>query len=65
MATGRTIAWGAGLEETVGRGVYRPCSPVGKSMMEHIQATKPQQGDHEKEQKQEQEHMKGHTILAA
>jgi hypothetical protein len=34
-------------------------------MMEHIQATKPRQGEHEEAQKQEQTHMNGHTILAA
>jgi len=45
--------------------VKRPCSPAGKAMMEHIQATKPYKGKQEQEQKQEQEHMKGHTILAA
>jgi len=45
--------------------VYHPCSPVGKALMEQRKATKPRQGEHEKAQKQEQEHMKGHTILAA
>jgi hypothetical protein len=51
MATGRTIVWGPGLEQTVDHGVHRLCSPVGKATMEHIQATKPQEGDQEKAQK--------------
>ena len=65
MATGRTIEWGARLEQAVDHRMYSPCSPVGKAMMEHIRVPKPQQGEHEKEQKAEQEYMKGHTILAA
>jgi hypothetical protein len=51
MATRRTIVWGAGLEQTVDHGVYRPCSPVGKATMGQKQATKPQQGDQEKAHK--------------
>ena len=48
-ATGRTIAWGAGLEETVDYGVHRPCSPVAKAMMEHRQVTKPHEREYEEE----------------
>jgi hypothetical protein len=29
-------------------------------MMEHIQVTKPRQGEHEEGQEQEQKHLKGH-----
>jgi hypothetical protein len=34
-------------------------------MMEQTKTTKPCQGKQEQEQKEEEEHMKGHTILAA
>ena len=53
------------MPQTVDHGVHRLCSPVGKATREHIQATKPQEGDQEKAQKEAQEHMKGQTILAA
>ena len=65
MATGRTIAWGPWLEQTVDYAVHHACSRVGKAMMEPIQATKPRQGEQEQEQKEEPEDMKGHRILAA
>jgi len=65
MATGWTIAWSAGLEETADHRVERPCSPVGKVMVEQRKATKPRQGEQKKEQKQKHEHMKDHTILTA
>jgi hypothetical protein len=38
-ATGWTIKWGAGLEETADHGVHHPFSPVGKAMMEQRKAT--------------------------
>lgn len=61
MATGRTIAWGPWLEQTVDHA----CSCVRKATMEHRQATQPRQGEHEEKHKQEHEHVKGHKFLAA
>jgi hypothetical protein len=61
---GGAVKWGAWLKQTADHGVYCPCLPVGTVMMEQTKATKPCQGEQEEEQKQEDEHMKGHRILA-
>ena len=66
MATGWTIEWGAGLQETLERGAHLgSCSRLGRTTMEPAKRPEPEQAEHEEGQEQEQEYMKGHTILAA
>src|SRR5260370_20812255 len=59
-ATGRAIAWGAWLEKTLYRGAFGCSCRMGRTMMGPAKWTKPQESEHEEEQRQEQENMKGH-----
>jgi len=49
--TGRTIVWGARLEETSDRGVPG-CCRLGRTMMGPAKGTKPREREHEDKQEQ-------------
>jgi hypothetical protein len=59
-ASGGAIARGAWLQEALERGVPRCCSQLDWEMMAPVKVTKPRQDEHEAEQEEEQEYVKGH-----